>query len=468
MSLLGVFLLNACGGNNLQQGPKYNNKEALEHKKGSFYGRAEISMVPEFNEKDEVVYKEPNKVFDDVDIAVDWDARTVRIKAKVINKKKGSSDKPQDVIYEGQFNEEGVAYLKPKDSKLKSIAGVRCTEGCTKVVADIGVKHEVGNGLKYEEQQFTVMDPHSKENTISEKESTVEEVVSEIDPVGSNLVGPRSKKVDFSDVIGGVITNAKVVGQPQKKELTKKVEEEPVELDMDEPGVPSTLPSVINEEMMDRNDRDIKLGQYSPSKLFPYDLGEKYSGKALGFYSSHGSLVKGVDVAIDGDKETGKNIGFESIRNDKNYYGSGLLVKMIEEAGKKYAEISNGDYFEVNDLSKKGGGYVRPHSSHQNGLDVDILLPKKAKGYDYAKIWKILKIFDSFGFVDVILLSQRRINSLCGYLKISGEKDYQSLFHKLYRENSHTNHFHMRLQCTNHNIGCIPAKYMESKRGVCR
>jgi murein endopeptidase len=219
--------------------------------------------------------------------------------------------------------------------------------------------------------------------------------------------------------------------------------------------------------MIARKDQNIKLNQYSPSDLFPYDLGEKYSGKALGFYS-HGRLVNGVYVAIDVDKETKKNVGFKSIRNDKNYYGSGLLVKMIEEVGKRYAEISNGDVFEVNDLSKKGGGYVRPHGSHQNGLDVDILLPMRGKRYNYAKVWKVLKIFDSFGFMDVIFLSRTHINSLCRYLKTSGEKNYQSLFHKLYRDDSHTSHFHVRLQCTDHNIGCDIATYQESKRGVCR
>lgn len=488
VSLLGVFLLNACGGSNFQE-PKYNNKDALEHKKGSFYGKAETVMIPEFNEKDEVVYKEPNKVFNDVDIAVDWDKKTVRIQAKVINKKKGSNNKPEDVVYEGQFNEEGIAYLKPKDSKLKSIAGVRCTDGCTKVVADIGVKHEVDGALKYEEQQFTVKDPNAEENTIKEDQNTLEEITNEIDPVGSNLVGPQNnnterkleKKPDFSNVVGSVVTTAiskdksqktKTVKTPTSKqaEKTKGVvaEAEPVEIDMDEPGVPSTLPSVIREGMMDSQEPEITLGQYSTSALFPYDLGAKYTGKALGFYSSRGSLIKGVDVAMDADEETGKNIGFHSIRNDKNYYGSGLLVKMIEEAGKKYAEISNGDFFEVNDLSKKGGGYVRPHSSHQNGLDADILLPHKGKSFDYGKVWKILKIFDSYGFIDVILLSQPRINSLCSYLKHSGEKDYQSLFHKLYKESGHTSHFHLRLQCTNHNIGCISATYTESKRGVCR
>lgn len=57
---------------------------------------------------------------------------------------------------------------------------------------------------------------------------------------------------------------------------------------------------------------------------------------------------------------------------DSAFYGTQELVGLIRRAAERAQEERPGPRLLVGDLSRRGGGRLRPHSSHQNGRDADI------------------------------------------------------------------------------------------------
>jgi penicillin-insensitive murein endopeptidase len=478
-----MFILNACGNGNLNHPANIDNKEAINFKTGRTFGKAEVSVAPEIQDNGEAVYKEPKKILENANLEVDWDKKEVSFSALISVSETAGVEVKENVIFTGHFNDEGIAYLVPQNNKLKALVGVRCKDACDELVADITLRRTVDGRIEKEVRQLTLQNPKNEKTPTDSSD----DIVREIYPEGSSLT-------DSSGLIPTIPALPVLPPQPKKipvkaPPILEKEEDEDAREEFDEPGIPSLLPGVVTDEMLDSDKpEDTKLSNYSGNSLFPIDLGVKYSGKSDGFYSryckdenrdkrtkrcrkySYGELLKGTDVAISGNKDTEPRIGFASIdRSDKVYYGSGFLVKMIEEAGKLFVKAMPGNLFEVNDLSKKAGGKVSPHASHQNGLDVDIRLPKLSNGrFDYKKAWVTLSSFVSLGYVDVVFLNPVRIKEFCSYLQKSGEKNYQSAFHKLYQETGHKTHMHVRLQCTNHNVGCMTAAYETRKYGVCK
>lgn len=466
MSLLGVFLLNACGGNN---NSNIDARDAVLMQKGNFTAQAERVYITEVDESGKVRKKTQGNHFnpDNSNIQVDWDKKKVTFVTEV---KDAKTNQNEQVVLEGVFNDEGIAFLNPiNDSgkKHNAFAGVRCKDNtCSKLTIDVGVDVQKNGKLEFAQEQMDVTNPNPLK--IPEAlEAPAQKV--EIEPVGSGIKNTGDAKTpEVKEVKSAPVAIAPVAEEADDDEI----------IEMEEPGVPTILPSVLKPQMRNQQTGEIKLSDYSDSQLFPYNLGESYLGKSIGYYSK-GSLAKGTD--INTNTSTKPLFGFLSIdRGDKVHFGSGLLVKTVEEAGKIYAKSVPGGKFEINDLSKQAGGpiysgkknrrgkYKLAHASHQNGLDADIRIPRNGSQYDYAKAWKIVKSFVQLGYVDAIFLNPIRMSGMCKYLKQSSEKNYSQIFAKLYKETGHTSHMHVRLKCTNHNIGCQPATYTKSKYGVCK
>ncbi len=488
INILLVLLLAAltnlvgCGSN--QNPANLDTADAVVLQRGQITAAPQRVLRAEYNDQQQkVIHVEQKELFDVNESRVDinWDTKEVIFVTEVSPKFQTGKKKGEKIQLEGRFNSDGIAYLKPVNEAGRSVgafAGVRCKDNkCEEITIDVGADFEVDGKKQFEQEQLDVKNPSPLEFEMPKATAAVDKTgAKEITPEGQNLKAKGTKgaktqtkpKADFSKVTGGVSSNAKVLTQ-SKDNSTEDSSNEEVDLESSvEPGVPTILPSVIKPEMRSSQQDEIRLNDYSESNVFPYDLGENYLGKALGPYDRTGTLVKGIDVARAETTAEQTLHGFKSIRRgNKVYYGSGLLVKMIEEAGKRYAQLVPDGHFEVNDLSKKGGGRVRPHVSHRNGLDADIRLVRKSNGsIDYAKTWKVIKSFVDLGYVDVIFLNQRRINELCNYLK-KNEKDYSDTFKYLYRESGHTTHMHVRVKCTNHNVGCRPSAYDKRKYGVC-
>ena len=74
------------------------------------------------------------------------------------------------------------------------------------------------------------------------------------------------------------------------------------------------------------------------------------------------------------------------VRNPKRSWGTFLSVNtMIDVFTEHHRKYPDGHIIRVDDVSRKGGGYLKPHKSHRTGRDVDIRYPLKVATDQYVK-----------------------------------------------------------------------------------
>ncbi|MBK8202731.1 MAG: penicillin-insensitive murein endopeptidase [Bdellovibrionales bacterium] len=147
----------------------------------------------------------------------------------------------------------------------------------------------------------------------------------------------------------------------------------------------------------------------------------------------------------------------------EQHYGSGLLVATIKKASLRFQEkYGNKDLIRVNALSKKGGGALGGHSSHQNGLDADIVymgeskwgtvldkMGEVKKDFDIEKNYQFFKMLVATGYVNRIFVDQKIKKSMCGWVKSQGLMDEaKDVLTALRAYSGHDDHFHLRLKCS--------------------
>ena len=152
--------------------------------------------------------------------------------------------------------------------------------------------------------------------------------------------------------------------------------------------------------------------------------------------------------------------------------------------------METGTLFCVNNISNKRGGRIKGHSSHQNGLDIDISYPSSAnkctssrkffipwnelskKDSDFLRRnWEFLKFIlvdDEIKNRIAIIFSDRKfMRSLCKWAKKQAknqksgikQKDIKGVLSKLYHQKNHHHHYHIRMKCTPQNPGCTVQDY---------
>ncbi|MBN1232602.1 MAG: penicillin-insensitive murein endopeptidase [Candidatus Coatesbacteria bacterium] len=149
------------------------------------------------------------------------------------------------------------------------------------------------------------------------------------------------------------------------------------------------------------------------------------------------------------------------IKNPERHfnYGTRWLISTIVTASARYKRSLGKSFTRivVGDLSKKGGGPLGGHNSHQNGLDVDIGIPAKGlhlKGFtslpnsriDMRKTLLLLKSFIDTGRVQVIFIDSGIKAGLYKYINDNGLTRYKKYLNKLYHEPGHRDHMHVRLR----------------------
>ncbi len=147
----------------------------------------------------------------------------------------------------------------------------------------------------------------------------------------------------------------------------------------------------------------------------------------------------------------------------EQHYGSGLLVATIKKASLRFQEMyGNKDLIRVNALSKKGGGALGGHSSHQNGLDADIVyigeskwgtvLDKRGevkKEFAIEKNYQFFKMLVATGYVNRIFVDKKIKKSICGWVKSQGLMgESKDVLTALRAYSGHDDHFHLRLKCS--------------------
>lgn len=167
-----------------------------------------------------------------------------------------------------------------------------------------------------------------------------------------------------------------------------------------------------------------------------------------------------------------------SVRNkDGNYYGNYATMEFLVRASFWLNRLKPGFPLEVNDISSQRGGRLRPHVSHQNGLDMDVGFFFKnlrenyygrttlTKGgldpnFDRTLQWNFFKSIMKYynDKIFMIFVHPRVKKAMCeeayksGDLSASSVKSNtltiaQETLRRLVPESGHYDHFHTRLRC---------------------
>lgn len=153
-------------------------------------------------------------------------------------------------------------------------------------------------------------------------------------------------------------------------------------------------------------------------------------------------------------------------------YGTARTIKAIQAAISRYKQRKpKGPRVHVGDISKKGGGPLKPHRSHQKGVDVDIGLVHRGmlagekrfvaanpQTLDVARTWALIKAFADTKEVRAVFLDYGVQKTLYEYARRTGVSSdtLDELFqyprgkghaHGLIRHwRGHRNHFHVRFR----------------------
>lgn len=160
------------------------------------------------------------------------------------------------------------------------------------------------------------------------------------------------------------------------------------------------------------------------------------------------------------------------VKTPGNAWGTGESVKAIQTAVSNYRKkFSSSPQIHIGDISKKGGGKLSPHVSHQHGRDVDIgyvlkgeqadevrFTTANSKNLDVARTWALIDAFLDTDRVKYIFMDHAVQKLLYEHAQKQGvsEDTLDELFqyprskgrgHGIIRHSKgHANHFHVRFR----------------------
>lgn len=160
---------------------------------------------------------------------------------------------------------------------------------------------------------------------------------------------------------------------------------------------------------------------------------------------------------------------YERLRPEEAYASSHFIDTLQLAIGRWRRDTGYAGRLVVAALSKKGGGRLSPHKSHQSGRDADIRLPVKkgVKGslaqdiseVDWKASWGLVRSLLETGEIQYIFLSYDRQKHLYQAAKKAGatpeELDKWIQYPRPNRTNNgivrhaagHTSHIHVRIHC---------------------
>jgi LysM repeat protein len=165
----------------------------------------------------------------------------------------------------------------------------------------------------------------------------------------------------------------------------------------------------------------------------------------------------------------GKHI---QVKWEAGAYGTDETIRAIQSAVAAYKQkMPGGPKVYIGDISKKGGGPFKPHSSHQHGRDVDVgyviegttskdgkFRTATADNLDVPRTWRLIKSFIDTDQVVYVFMDYKLQKLLYEYAQEQGasEEFLDEIFqyprgrrrtHGLIRHwPGHTNHFHVRFR----------------------
>jgi hypothetical protein len=214
-----------------------------------------------------------------------------------------------------------------------------------------------------------------------------------------------------------------------------RVELEPVEVR----PAPSPLAGVSAAELQ-------RLARTTPSSLGSVCFGRPNRGRLLN--------------AVELQPEPGLRV----MTNDHNSFGTAETVRTLRAALAEFrAAYPNAPELNVGDLSRARGGYLRPHRSHQLGVDADLGYFYTGAGKWYARAdadnldreltWAFLKALIAQGGVEYVFMDRSVQALLRDYAIRQGEDPlwvmdlFESPSHRdtlIRHAYGHVTHFHVR------------------------
>jgi penicillin-insensitive murein endopeptidase len=208
--------------------------------------------------------------------------------------------------------------------------------------------------------------------------------------------------------------------------------------------------------------RELELGPY---------LNLYTGGRAIGS-PDHGLLANGSPL-----ENSDPSMHIKYPMRD-THWGTGLLVDLILQIARHVYEKFPGSPIIIKDLSLKKGGHFG-HSSHQNGLDIDISyignvsntsIVKKsgrvAADFDFSRTWQFLRLAASQKILDegqeTTVLNRVFMNptvklAYCQWAKLNKITDNPfdaDIMRRIRPTSGHKEHFHLRLKCSPHYPEC--------------
>ncbi len=191
---------------------------------------------------------------------------------------------------------------------------------------------------------------------------------------------------------------------------------------------------------------EVKSLCYTQPPVLPLDIpisSAWYRNRGTHDYSlargnvSSGTLTNGLRIANSG---TGFQYWWGGDTPDSDNWGTLELINLVEKVAREWRRLYP-DYPLITsmDMSRQSGGYFGgnpPHTSHQNGLDVDVRYIRKdgyssgvttnSSNYSRTRTQELINLFFKFGNIIVIY---------------SADTELQGITY----EADHNDHFHVRI-----------------------
>jgi len=266
-------------------------------------------------------------------------------------------------------------------------------------------------------------------------------------------------------VIGQVARSGASVGEPHAQAAVSPPRSAP-ELEGSSPPLASTPRAAAAEtktvgpvllETVDIRPAPNPLAGASAAELArfafrpPESLGSVCFGRP-----NRGRLVNGVELRSEP--------GLRVMVDDDNSYGTAETVRTLRAAvAELHVDHPTAPDLNVGDLSRARGGYLRPHRSHQLGVDADLGYFYRGEGKWYTKAgadnldreltWAFLKALIAQGGIEYVFMDRSVQALLRNYALDRGEDNawletlFESPAHRdtLFRHAyGHITHFHVR------------------------
>jgi penicillin-insensitive murein endopeptidase len=156
--------------------------------------------------------------------------------------------------------------------------------------------------------------------------------------------------------------------------------------------------------------------------------------------------------------------GLKVMSHGKHSFGTTETVRALRDAAAEVRrQFPGGPDLLVGDISQARGGYLRPHRSHQLGLDADIgyfyrpsakwYTKANAENLDRERSWALIKALIAAGNVEYIFMDRSVQLLLREYARSAGEDPLwlETLFETAAKKDTlirhawgHSTHFHVR------------------------